>query len=39
MALRRSLDDLAAFVLQGQVEPSPKSGRQEHLERLIHHSI
>jgi xylose isomerase len=39
VALRRSLDDLAAFVLQGQVEPQPKSGRQEYLERLVHHYI
>jgi xylose isomerase len=39
LAGRRSLDDLAAFVLQRELEPVPKSGRQEYLERLINDYI
>jgi xylose isomerase len=35
LAGRRSLDDLAAFVVQRELEPQPKSGRQEYLERLV----
>ena len=35
LAGRRSLDDLANYVLNRNLEPQPKSGKQEHLERLI----
>ena len=35
LAGKRSLDDLSAFVLKRKLEPQPKSGKQEHLERLI----
>ena len=32
---KRSLDDLAAWVHKGKVEPQPRSGRQEQLEALV----
>ena len=32
---KRSLDDLAAWVHKGKVEPQPRSGRQEMLEALV----
>jgi xylose isomerase len=32
---KRSLDDLAAWVHKGRVEPQPRSGRQEMLEALV----
>ncbi|MBN8996470.1 MAG: xylose isomerase [Rhizobiales bacterium] len=35
LAGKRSLDDLAAQVHKRNLEPQPKSGRQEYLERLI----
>jgi xylose isomerase len=35
LAGRRSLDDLANYVLNRNLEPKPKSGKQEYLERLI----
>jgi xylose isomerase len=35
LAGKRSLDDLAAYVHKRDLEPQPKSGRQEYLERLI----
>jgi xylose isomerase len=35
LAGKRSLDDLSAAVLRRGVEPQPKSGKQEHLERLL----
>jgi len=35
LAGRRSLDDLANYVLNRNLEPQPKSGKQEYLERLI----
>jgi xylose isomerase len=35
LAGKRSLDDLAAYVHKKDLEPQPKSGRQEYLEQLI----
>ncbi|MCB1494185.1 MAG: xylose isomerase [Bauldia sp.] len=35
LAGKRSLDDLSASVLKKGVEPQPKSGKQEYLERLL----
>jgi xylose isomerase len=35
LAGKRSLDDLSEYVLKRNLEPKPRSGRQEHLERLI----
>jgi xylose isomerase len=35
LAGRKSLDDLAAYIADGNREPQPKSGRQEFLEGLI----
>ncbi|HZP20888.1 MAG TPA: xylose isomerase [Bauldia sp.] len=35
LAGKRSLDDLSNYVLNRNIEPKPKSGRQEYLERLI----
>jgi xylose isomerase len=35
LAGKRSLDDLSDFVLKREIEPGPRSGRQEYLERLI----
>jgi xylose isomerase len=35
LAGKRSLDDLSAAVLKRGTEPQPKSGKQEHLERLL----
>ena len=32
---KRSLDDLAELVLRRELDPEPKSGRQEYLERLV----
>jgi xylose isomerase len=32
---KRSLDDLSSRVLGSDLEPAPRSGKQEHLERLI----
>jgi len=39
LAGKRSLDDLAAYVLKNGIEPQPRSGKQEHLERLINSYI
>jgi xylose isomerase len=33
---KRSLDDLAALVAEKGINPSPRSGRQEYLENLVH---
>jgi xylose isomerase len=35
LAGKRSLDDLANSVLNRGLDPQPRSGKQEHLERLI----
>jgi xylose isomerase len=35
LAGKRSLDDLSEYVLNRKLEPQPKSGKQEYLERLI----
>jgi xylose isomerase len=35
LAGKRSLDDLSDYVLKKKIEPQPKSGKQEHLERLL----
>jgi len=35
LAGKRSLDDLSDYVLKKNLEPQPKSGRQEYLESLI----
>ena len=35
LAGKRSLDDLSAYVLKNNIEPQPKSGKQEHLEGLL----
>jgi xylose isomerase len=35
MGGKRSLDDLAALVHKGKLEPQPRSGKQEHLEALV----
>ena len=35
LAGKRSLDDLSDHVLKRDLEPQPKSGKQEYLERLI----
>jgi len=35
LAGKRSLDDLSDHVLKKGLDPQPKSGRQEHLERLL----
>jgi xylose isomerase len=35
LAGKRSLDDLAAHVRDSGLEPQPKSGRQEYLERIV----
>jgi xylose isomerase len=35
LAGKRTLDDLSASVLKRKLDPQPKSGKQEHLERLI----
>ncbi len=39
LAGKRSLDDLSAYVLKNGIEPQPRSGKQEHLERLINSYI
>ena len=39
LAGERSLDDLAESVLRRKLDPQPKSGKQEHLERLINTHI
>jgi xylose isomerase len=36
---KRSLDDLSDYVLKKKIEPQPKSGKQEHLERLLNDYI
>jgi xylose isomerase len=35
LAGNRSLDDLAERVLNRRIEPTPRSGKQEHLERIV----
>jgi xylose isomerase len=35
LAGKKSLDDLAAYIAEGNREPQPKSGRQEFLEGLV----
>ena len=35
LAGKRSLDDLADYVLKKNLDPQPKSGKQEYLEALI----
>lgn len=35
LAGKRSLDDLSDYVLKKKLDPQPKSGKQEHLERLL----
>ena len=35
LAGKRSLDDLSDYVLKKGLDPQPKSGKQEHLERLL----
>src|SRR4029079_5039938 len=35
LAGKRSVDDLSEYVLKRNLEPKPRSGRQEHVERLI----
>jgi xylose isomerase len=35
LAGKRSLDDLSAYILNKNIEPQPKSGKQEHLEGLL----
>jgi xylose isomerase len=35
LAGKRSLDDLAEWVLENDIRPEPRSGRQEYLERLV----
>jgi xylose isomerase len=35
LAGKRSLDDLSGYVLKNDVDPQPRSGKQEYLERLI----
>ena len=35
LAGKRSLDDLSDYVLKKNIEPQPKSGKQEYLESLI----
>ena len=35
LAGKRSLDDLAGYVHKKNLEPQPKSGKQEYLESLI----
>jgi xylose isomerase len=35
LAGKRSLDDLSAYVLKKNMEPQPRSGRQEYLETLL----
>ena len=39
LAGERSLDDLATYVLERGIEPAPKSGKQEHLERIINEYV
>jgi len=39
LAGKRSLDDLSTYVLKNDIEPQPRSGKQEHLERLINSYI
>lgn len=39
LAGKRSLDDLSKRVLDKRIEPQPRSGKQEHLERLINSYI
>ncbi|WP_421724205.1 xylose isomerase [Bauldia sp.] len=39
LAGKRSLDDLSKRVLSKGIDPQPRSGRQEHLERLINSYI
>ena len=39
LAGKRSLDDLSNFVLKNRLEPLPRSGKQEHLERLLNSYI
>ncbi|MCP4384724.1 MAG: xylose isomerase [Hyphomicrobiales bacterium] len=39
LAGKRSLDDLSKRVLNKKIEPQPRSGKQEHLERLINSYI
>ena len=36
---KRSLDDLAELVLRRELDPEPKSGRQEYLERLVEEDV
>ena len=35
LAGKRSLDDLARYVRDRDLEPQPRSGKQEHLERIV----
>jgi xylose isomerase len=35
LAGKRSLADLSDYVLKKGLDPQPKSGKQEHLERLL----
>lgn len=39
LAGERSLEDLAAYVLERGIEPAPKSGKQEHLERIVNEYV
>ena len=39
LAGKRSLDDLSQYVLKRGLDPQPKSGKQEQLERLINDYI
>jgi xylose isomerase len=39
LAGKRSLDDLSDRVLKKGIDPQPKSGKQEHLERLLNDYI
>jgi xylose isomerase len=39
LAGKRSLDDLSATVLKRNIDPQPKSGRQEYLEALINRFV
>jgi xylose isomerase len=35
LAGKRSLDDLSDYALRKKLDPQPRSGKQEHLERLL----
>jgi xylose isomerase len=39
LAGERSLADCATYVLDTGIEPTPKSGRQEHLERIVNEYV